>query len=278
MMSTDTAWHRVVEETAPGQHVAQLYTDPDFLARAVARFAGTGLRDGEGVIAVATARHWRAIRRRLERDGLDLHAFQDRQQLVVLDAEDTLASFMDGGTPDRPRFRVAIGGVIDDVRNAGFRRVRAFGEMVDILRRSDLAATLRLEELWNELLIDRGVALLCGYSLDAFDRRIYRGILQQVSASHSDLIPVDDYDRLERAVDRAYAEVFGGGTDSSGLRRALLQHYPRPAAMPDAAASMLAARDLVPDSADALLDSVRRYYHMGGTRRAPQTPLAPQPG
>ena len=259
-MGSDTAWHRVLDESAPGQHVAQLYTDADFLARAVARFAGAGLHEGNAVVAVATPRHWRAIRRRLEGDGFDLAGLQDRQQLVVLDAEDTLASFMVDGMPDRARFRAAVGGVIDDTRAAGFDKIRAFGEMVDILRRTDVTATIRLEELWNELLIERGVTLLCGYSLDAFDRRIHRGLLQQVSATHSDLIPVDDYGRLERAVDRAYAEVFGGGTDSSSLRRAFLQHYARPAAMPDAAASMLAARALVPASADALLDSARRHY------------------
>ena len=260
-MGSESAWQRVLDEAAPGQHVAQLYTDIGFLARAVARFAATGLRNGEAVIAVATLRHWRAIRRRLERDGFDLDALQDREQLIVLDAEHTLAGFMTDGMPDRTRFRTEIASVIDRARTAGFGKVRAFGEMVDLLRRTNVAATLALEELWNDVLIERGVALLCGYSLDPFDDRSHRGgLLQRVSGAHSDLIPVDDYERLDRAVTRAYAEVFGAGADASSLRRALLQHYPRPAAMPDAAASILAAREVVPARADVLLDAVRRHY------------------
>ena len=269
-MGSESAWQRVLDEAAPGQHVAQLYTDIDFLARAVARFAATGLRNGEGVIAVATRQHWRAIRRRLEQDGFDLDTLQDREQLIVLDAADTLAGFMMDGMPDRTRFRTAIAHVIDRVWTAGFGKMRAFGEIVDLLRRTNVPATLALEELWNEVLIERGVALLCGYSLDPFDHRSHRGgLLQRVSGAHSDLILVDDYERLECAVVRAYAEVFAGGADASSLRRALLQYYPRPAAMPDAAASILAARELVPASADVLLASVRRHY-MGSPRRAPQ--------
>ena len=256
----ERAWQHVLDKAAPGRHVAQLYTDVDFLSRAVARFAATGLREGEGVVAVATPRHWRAIRRRLEQDGFDVPALLDREQLVVLEAEDMLAGLMIGGMPDRARFRAAIGDVIDRVGSAGFPEVRAFGEMVDILRWTSVEATLELEKLWNDVLVECGIALLCGYSLDPFDRRIHRGLLQQVSGTHSDLIPVDDYERLERAVARAYGEVFGGGEDASTLRRALLEHYPRPAAMPDSAASILAARALVPHSADALLDTARRHY------------------
>ena len=91
--------------------------------------------------------------------------------------------------PDRDRFREVIGGVIDDAPASGFRKVRGFGEMVDILRRTNLTATFRLEELWNELLVERGIALLCGYSLDAFDPKIYRGLFQHVSGSHSTSFP-----------------------------------------------------------------------------------------
>jgi hypothetical protein len=82
-----------------------------------------------------------------------------------------------------------------------------------------------------------------------------------VSGSHSHLIPIEDYSRLERAVASAYDEVFGGGRDARDLRHALLQHYPRPAAMPDAEAAILAVREFAPGTADAVLASARRHYH-----------------
>ena len=45
-------------------------------------------------------------------------------------------------------------------------KVRVFGEMVSQLRHKDLAGTTRLEELWNEVIEEHSVALLCTYALD----------------------------------------------------------------------------------------------------------------
>ena len=146
------------------------------------------------------------------------------------------------------------------MKASGYRRIRAFGEMVDPLRRTSVVATIRLEELWGELLTRHGIALLCGYSLDNFDRHVHRGLLQSVSAVHSDLVPVEDYARLERAVEHTYADTFGAEGDGSALRRAFLDHYARPASMPDAQAALLAVREFVPAAADRLLDRVRDHY------------------
>jgi hypothetical protein len=266
-MNGSASWLDLLTTPAAGQHIAQLYTEREFLSRAVGTFIGDGLRRGDAAVVISTPLNWRASLERLEARGIDEQDFQRRGQLRVLDVRETLARCMVDGKLDRDRFRATIGGVIDAATAAGFTRVRAFGEMVDILRRTDVTATIRLEGLWNELLRERDVALLCGYSLDVFDRSIYRGLLQQVSATHSDLIPVDDYARLERAVDRAYVDVFGGGEDARALQHAFLTHYRRPAAMPEAEAAILALREFIPDTADALLERVRRHYALGADRR-----------
>jgi hypothetical protein len=271
-MTTAAGWHEVLAAPEPGQHVAQLYTRREFLARAVARWVGDGLRRGEAVMVIGTPLHWRATLRELDASRLPVEPFERRGQLVVRDAEETLAAFMVHGMPDRVRFRDVIGSAIDEAQANGFPRLRGFGEMVDLLRRTNLTATLRLEALWNELLVERGIALLCGYSFDPFDPKVYRGVLQQVAGSHSHLIPVEDYARFDEAVDRAYEEVFGGGVDARDLRRAFLQHYARPAAMPDAEAALMAAGELVPGTTDALLASVRDFYR--GAPGAPQAPAA----
>jgi hypothetical protein len=276
-MNASAPWQSLLRAPVPGQHIAQLYTEQQFLARAVGQFVGDGLRQGDAVIVIATPLHWRAILRRLEAEDLDVLRLRRRGQLVIRDAEDTLAEFMADGMLDRERFRAVIGSAIDATRTAGFGRTRGFGEMVDILRRTDVTATLRLEELWNELLVERGITLLCGYSIDTFDPRNYRGLLQRVSAVHSDLIPVEDYSKLEEAVERAYEDVFGGGYDTEALRRAFVQYYAKPAAMPAAAAAILALREFIPASADAVLESARGYYHMGDQRLVPQAPPASRP-
>ena len=255
-----TTWQSVLSSPAPGGHIAQLYSDRRFLARGVGRWVGDGLRSGEGVAVIATPAHWNAAVREMDRHHVRVATYERRGQLIVRDAAETLAAFMVDGTPDRAKFRETIDTVLGDLQGAGFRTVRAFGEMVDILRRTDVVATFRLEALWNELLVERGIALLCGYSLDTFDRKIYRGLLQQVSGSHSHLIPVEDYARFDRAVERAYEDVFGGGEDATSLRHAFLQHYARPSAMPDAEAAILALREFVPDTADAVIERARRHY------------------
>jgi hypothetical protein len=43
--------------------------------------------------------------------------------------------------------------------------VRIFGEMVDLVWKSNLQSTQRLEELWNEVIEAHSVPLLCAYSL-----------------------------------------------------------------------------------------------------------------
>ena len=65
-------WDQVVADAVPCDHIVQLYQDQDFLSRAVCRFAGAGLANGEGVILVSTLTHWNAFRPRLEAEGVDV--------------------------------------------------------------------------------------------------------------------------------------------------------------------------------------------------------------
>jgi hypothetical protein len=259
------AWEDILGAPAPGQHVAQLYTSWEFLVRAVARYAGEGLRRGEPVLLIATTLHGRAIMRHLEEEGLAPGDLVRHGQVIVLDASETLRAFLVDGRPDRARFQAVIGGAVrSGVSAAGHRQVRVFGEVVDLLRNTSVAGALRLEELWNELLTAQGISLLCGYSIDAFDPQSYDGLLQRLVPAHSHLIPVEDYARLAEAVERAYVEVFGAGPDGAFLRRAFVTNSARSAAMPDAQAAILAACEFLPtQTADALLDRVRHHYHAG---------------
>jgi hypothetical protein len=255
------AWEDVLRAPVPTQHVAQFYTEPKFLIRAVGQYAGQGLRRGDAVLLIATVAHGRAITRRLAIRSPALDDLVRRGQLTILDAVHMLSELVVDGVPDAGRFRSVVGGAVTSVKAAGYPTVCVFGEMVDLLRRTSGPAALRLEELWNELLAEHALALLCGYSVDTFDPGIYDGFLQGVMATHSHFVPVEDYARLDRAVERAYGEVFGGGHDAGYLRRAFLSQYVRPAAMPDAQAAILAVREFVPAaSAATLLDRVRHHY------------------
>src|SRR6266511_1746481 len=97
-------WDPVVADAAPRDHIVQLYQDEGFLNRAVCRFAGAAIANGEGVILVPTLTHCNAIRPRLEAEGVDVEAARRRGQLTVVDADEFLPNFMRDAMPDSPVF------------------------------------------------------------------------------------------------------------------------------------------------------------------------------
>jgi len=253
------SWESLFRTPAPCDHVIQLYTADGFLTRAVGAFVGTGLRQGDGAVVIATPPHVEAITRALGAD-VDVDAARARTQLVILDAQGCLDHFMRDGRPDAGKFFTIVGAVLDRVTAAGYPRMRLFGEMVDLLWDHNLPATLELEELWNQVLAARGVSLLCAYRIDNFDRHAHRGVLHQLTRSHSHLVPVEDYARLERAVDHAYREVFGPDSEPSLLRQILGRPAEGGPVMPPAQAALLALRDVRRDLAEDVLERARRHY------------------
>jgi len=261
-MVASVPWNDVLAAPAPGQHIAHFYSEPDFPERTVADFVGEGLRRGEAIIVIATPPHWQGVARRLGEQRFDLDELERRGQLAVLDAASCLARLLVNGVPDREQFRAVIGGTVATAERAGYSSIRAFGEMVDLLRHTDLNATIRLEDLWTEFLAVHPVALLCGYSADVFEPDVYRSLFERVSAAHTHLIPVEDHARLDQAVERAYTDVFGTEGDADSLRRVFLAEYGRATVMPDGEAAILAARAFVPMTTATLLERARHHYRL----------------
>jgi DcmR-like sensory protein len=237
------SWEELLGASRPGDHVIQLYTDDAFLVRAVTRFLGDGLSRGEAAVLIATPTHAGACAEQFGVTGLDVRSLVDRGQLIVGDAEACLASFMIDRRLDEAALRSVVAPILERARAAGYLKVRLFGEMVDLLWRQDLEATVCLERLWNELITEHRVALLCAYKIDNFDRFAHRTVLPQICPGHSHLIPIDNYDCLDRAVDRAYLDVFGVGGDARSLRSLLASRGPSVPVMPSAQAALFAIRD-----------------------------------
>jgi len=254
-------WETLYRTPQPCDHFVQLYTDERFLARGVAAFLGAGVAAGEGAVIIATPAHIDLFRAALTESGVDVTDAVRRGRLLLADARECLAKFMIDGMPEARAFSALVTGILESVRARGVVKLRLYGEMVDLLWRENLEATVRLEELWNETLAAERVSLLCAYSIDNFDRYPHRRVLPQITRVHSHLIPVDDYDRLDRAVDRAYTDVFGADGDAEGFRTVLLSGSAPPAAvMPTAEADLLALRGVSASTADAVLDRARHHY------------------
>lgn len=261
-MSAPPSWEGLLRTPHPCDHLVQLYTDDAFLSRAVSLFIGLGLADGEAAVIIATPEHVELFKKSLRAAGLDVAALVEREQFVLLDATTCLAEFMVDGMPDRDKFVNLVMPVFARIRADGYERIRLYGEMVNLLWDHNLPGTVALEELWNQVLADTGVSLLCAYSIDNFDRHAHRGVLHQISRCHSHFIPVDDYGRLEQAVDRAYADVFGTRGDPRSLRSLITARAAATTVMPPAQAALFALTGLSSGIADAVLERTR--FHYGG--------------
>jgi hypothetical protein len=151
----------------PCGHIVYPYTNESQLAEAVFIFARAGLRKGEAVLLAMTADHYKPVRELLEDDGFDTQQLEATGQLVWRGAKILLQKIMIDGIIDELRFTTAIGDLIQKAKSSGGKRrsVRVFGEMVDLIWISRPATTQRLEELWNQVIAEHAVPLLCAYSL-----------------------------------------------------------------------------------------------------------------
>jgi hypothetical protein len=258
-------WSSLLSGAAPRDHIVQLYQDQQFLNRAVCRFAAAAIANGEGVILVPTVAHWDAFRPRLEDEGVDVKAAEKRGQLTIVDADDLLPTFMRDGMPDSPVFMGLAANVVSQARADGrYPKVRWWGEMVNILwERGDVAASMQLEDQFDQLAHKQEIAIFCSFLMDNFNGDVHARMLPRLGENHSHLIPVEDYTRLERAVSEALRDAVGPD-DSRVLEERLLSRYPGPFHMPRSQALLLALRQTLPLVADDVLQRSRNLYGATG--------------
>jgi PAS domain S-box-containing protein len=168
-------------------HVVHFYDDEHTLHEAVASFVEDGLGTPEPAVIIATREQREAFERRLAAQ-LDVpHAMQSGR-LILLDARETLESFMRDGAPDATLFDEVVGAILTRAGCQGSQTVRLFGEMVDVLCRDGHGeAALELERLWSRLGRRRRFTLFCGYRMETFVRsneRLFAGIC----AEHSQVL------------------------------------------------------------------------------------------
>jgi hypothetical protein len=254
-------WDPVLAHAGPTEHIVQLYQDEDFLNRAVCRFAGAALATGEGVILVPTPAHWKAFRPRLEAEGVDVKAAQERGQLTVVDGEELLPRFMRNAMPDSPVFFGLAADVIARARSGGrYSKVRWWGEMVNVLwERGDVAASMNLEDMFDQLAHQHDIAIFCSFLMDNFDGEVHTHMLPRLGENHSHLIPVQDYACLESAVAAALYETFGPD-EARILEAKLMSQYQAPFIMPRAQILLLALRQVFPTVADRVLQRTGNIY------------------
>jgi signal transduction histidine kinase len=217
--------------TSEQNHLVQFYNSEDFLCERVADFLAGGLSSGEPIVIIASEDRHQAFSRRLQDKGFEVEPARARGQFTWLDAHQTLAQFMVGTMPDWDLFKSVVGNTLErSSAVGGHPRIRAYGEMVDILwRAGNPRAAIRLEEMWNELAKSHSFQLLCAYVMGSFYKSHQGGSIQDVCGLHTAVLPVDDPDDQpeaesavgEEAVQALVAEIGHRQQVEEALRQSL---------------------------------------------------------
>ena len=169
------------------RHDVQFYEREDFLYTAVADYLAEGVNAGEPGVVVATPEHRAGFAEALRMRGLD----PANIDVLFLDARETLAKFMSGSMPDPQRFFSTIGAVLEAHKAV---RLRAYGEMVDVLwRDGNREGAVRLEELWNEIAGFYSFSLLCAYPIGNFLKESDATLFDAICARHNRTLPTERY-------------------------------------------------------------------------------------
>jgi hypothetical protein len=170
------------------RHAVRFYGDDQSLFKTVGGFLSEGLVAGEPAIVIATGSHQQGIVEELGARLIDVERARRLGDIVLLDADETLALFMTPDGPNEDLFERYVGRVIDQtVRGHRQSTVRAYGEMVDILwHEGEIEAALQVEILWNRLATTYAFSLLCGYAMGHFHEQVE--LMERVCACHTDVV------------------------------------------------------------------------------------------
>jgi len=255
----EAPWVDFLRTPEDADHAVQVYAELDELAESVAGYLATGFAVGEPAVVIAMAEHQETFVTALAGTGWDADLLRDAGLLLTLDAEETLAALYEDGRLSAAVFERVIGGVIDaTAERFPDLRIRAFGEMVDLLTaRGDPDAAAELEKLWNQLMKTRSFSLLCGYRLDVFDP-VSQGMLPTVCSAHTHVLPAYDMPRLDRAVHAALDQVLGAA--NSRMVQEIVRDDPERNSAPDSEQMLMWVSSRMPRHAERVLAMARANY------------------
>jgi phosphatidylglycerophosphatase A len=196
------------------QHHLQLFDSSKSLVETVGTFLMRGFSEGEALLLVATPEHRESLTRRLEEPGLNVREAILANRLVILDAAQTLDKFMRRDVPSAVAFDEVVGTLV--ARLGESRRVRIYGEMVDVLAgRGNYKAACQLEALWNALGRRQPFTLFCGYAAGHFGDPRTAAALRDICAAHTHLHRSPDDVLAEFLLDQNAAFARGGSSGRS---------------------------------------------------------------
>ena len=153
-------------------HAISFFDSQEQLCEEIGSFVADGLRQGEPALIVTNPDHRRGISSELQARGVDVEETVTRGDLLLVDAEETLAALMTNGIPDSALYHQNVGAAVTQLLRGRPGPVRIFGDMVDLLwKRGEHDAAIRIELLSNQLAMYHPISVICGYSMGHFLKR-----------------------------------------------------------------------------------------------------------
>ena len=182
-----TVRERVIRGQVTSEHIVQFFDTAESRAACVAEFLADGIACHEPAIIVASGANWTATREQLRLRRSPVDQAIDRGMVVVTDATECLRRISRNGVPDAAAFDRVVGEAVRALARRG-TRVRAYGEMVDILaERGEMSDAIALEGFWNQLGERTSFYLLCGYSAPHFVATAAHRAMRDICSAHSDV-------------------------------------------------------------------------------------------
>jgi anti-sigma regulatory factor (Ser/Thr protein kinase) len=151
---------------SPGDHIVHFYRDDVDLAGVVVESLAPALSCGEPVVVIAVAAHREAFAAGFLALGIDLDSAEAVGTVTWRDAEEIAAQLLVGQRVDVDTFEASVAPLVREAA-AGQRIVHIYGEIVSVLwAAGEVVAAMDLEALWNGLIADTPISLLCGYPAD----------------------------------------------------------------------------------------------------------------
>ena len=174
-------------------HEVEFYSDDAAFVVGFTRFIEAALQAGNAVIVVATESHRNRLLQRLQEHGVDVAAAMEQGRYVSLDVAETLSTFMVNDLPDSARCLKVAGDLVMEAAKAAqgeAPRVAICGEIAPSLWAQGKAdAAIQVEHLWDEIVKNCNVDILCGYVLNSFQREQGSHIYERICAEHSTVFP-----------------------------------------------------------------------------------------
>jgi anti-sigma regulatory factor (Ser/Thr protein kinase) len=172
----------------PGDHCVHFYDDDVALAETVVGTLSTAIQAGEAALIIALPEHEDAFLAGFRARGLDVREARRAGRVVCLDAAEIAAHLVSDGSIDPRRFEDAVGDLVRRMLTE-HEVIHVYGEIVAVLwGEGHVVAALELERMWNDLLDQQPVALLCAYPTELVDSDAGIGGYQRICALHNHVV------------------------------------------------------------------------------------------